>query len=214
MNSPVIFHHPFSMIVAGPTMCGKSHFIINLLNSSKLIKPKPSQVFWHYGIENREQFNEIQTASLYPVTFIKGLPIIEELQENKNSIIILDDLMQDSGKSKGIADLFTKGVHHCNISVILLMQNIFHQGKHMRDISLNTSYFVLFKNPRDSRQILTLSSQIFGKNSNYLIDAYQQATKRPHGYLIINLTQHVPDNQRLYTNIFPLEFYYLFVPKK
>ena len=49
----------------------------------------------------------------------------------------MDDLMAQSSKDKRIADLFTKGSHHRNLSIIYIVQNIFHQGKEIRNISLN-----------------------------------------------------------------------------
>jgi len=42
--------------------------------------------------------------------------------------------------------------HHRNISFIFITQNIFHQSKHCRDISLNAKYLGLIKNVRDRRQ--------------------------------------------------------------
>ena len=45
-----------------------------------------------------------------------------------------------------IVDLFTKGCHHRNVSILYLTQNVFPQGKACRDISLNTQYLVLFNN--------------------------------------------------------------------
>jgi len=66
----------------------------------------------------------------------------------KPSLIILDDLLNEV-YSKDVCDLFTKGSHHRNISVILLTQNLFHQGRFCQDISLNVKYSVAFKNVRD-----------------------------------------------------------------
>jgi hypothetical protein len=212
MEKPPSFQHPFSMLIAGPTMSGKSCFTIRLLSNKGYIQPPPVHVLWCYGIESPEQFKKIKRTAIYPITFIKGLPNIAEITDSQGALVILDDLMQDAAKSKNIADLFSRGMHHLNISTILLIQNVFHQGVHMRNISLNASYIILFKNPRDNRQILTLSQQIFPMNAKYLTEAFNLATSRPHGYLIINLTQRSADNERLYTNIFPGEFYHTYVP--
>ena len=46
------------------------------------------------------------------------------------------------------------------MSVIFLTQNLFHKNKHMRTISLNAHYLVLFKNPRDVEQFTTLARQM------------------------------------------------------
>ena len=61
----------------------------------------------------------------------------------KKKLLILDDLMRESS-SNVILDLFTKGSHHKNISVIFITQNVFHKGKAQRDISLNTKYLMLY----------------------------------------------------------------------
>ena len=66
-------------------------------------------------------------------------------------------------------NLFTKGSHHRNLSVIYIVQNLFHQGKGNRSISLNSHYLVLFKNPRDKLQILTLAKQMYPSETAWFI---------------------------------------------
>jgi hypothetical protein len=99
-------------------------------------------------------------------------------------IVILDDLMAQSGKDKRISDLFTKGSHHRNLSIIYIVQNIFHQGTEMRNISLNAHYIVLFKSPRDKQQISMLARQINPGKVQEFMRSYEDATSRPHGYLV------------------------------
>ena len=53
------------------------------------------------------------------------------------------------GAKRDVCDLFTKGRHHHKICVILLTQNLFHQTRHGRDISLNAKYIVIFKSVMD-----------------------------------------------------------------
>ena len=97
--------------------------------------------------------------------------------------MIIDDLLNDV-YSKQVCDLFTKGSHHRNISVILNTQNFFHQGRYCRDISLNAKYLVLLKNVRDKNQFMYLARQVYAENSASLYKAYLDATKRPvTGYL-------------------------------
>jgi len=84
--------------------------------------------------------------------------------------------------------LFTRGSHHRNISVILITQNLFHQGRNFKDISLNAKYFVLFKNVRDKRQFSNLGNQVLPEDNTGLFKAYLDAKKRDHGYLFLDLT--------------------------
>ena len=70
---------------------------------------------------------------------------------------------------------------------------------------MNTHYLVLFKNPRDKSQVNYLARQIEPRSHNWraFIELYENATKRPHGYLFIDLTQECPDEDRYRTNILP-----------
>ena len=67
------------------------------------------------------------------IEFNQGIP--EDIDEpdyldvSQRNLIVLEDLMAQSGKDKRIADLFTKESHHRNLSVIYFVQNVFHQGK-------------------------------------------------------------------------------------
>ena len=62
---------------------------------------------------------------------------------------------------KSVSNLFTKGSHHRNLSVLHLVQNVFDKNKHTRTISLNTHYLVIFKNPQDASQITHLAKQMY-----------------------------------------------------
>jgi len=59
-------------------------------------------------------------------------------------LFIIDDLLNEVF-SGAVCDLFTKSSHHRNLSVILIIQNFFHQAPHCRDISLNAKYMVALK---------------------------------------------------------------------
>ena len=107
--------------------------------------------------------------------------------------------------SRKVCDLFTKGSHHRNISVILITQNLFHQDRHCRDLSLKAQYLVLLKNVRDRSQFSRLAQQVYPQNGEALYASYLQATARPHGYIILDLTQGINDLLRFRTAFFPDE---------
>ena len=72
---------------------------------------------------------------------------------------ILDNMFNDAYSSGRVCNLFTKGSHRRNISVILITQNTFHQAKHCRDISLNAKYLMLLKNVSNRSQFSLLPQQ-------------------------------------------------------
>ena len=59
--------------------------------------------------------------------------------------------------------MFKKGNHHRNISVVLITQNLFHQGCYCRNISLNAKYLVLLKNVRLNNQFMFLAVKFMPK---------------------------------------------------
>ena len=120
---------------------------------------------------------------------------------NKRNLIVFDDQMIDVSKDKRIVNLFTRGSHHRNLSVIYIVQNLFHQGKGSRSISLNSHYLVLFKNPRDKLQILTLAKQMYPRQTDFILKQHEEAVKRPFGYLLIDLKTTTQDNCPVRTNV-------------
>ena len=110
--------------------------------------------------------------------FVKGIPTALEQDSyfdvNKSNLIVFDDQMIDASKDKRIVNLFTSGSHHRNLSMIYIMQDLFHQEKGSCSISLNSHYLVLFKNPRDKLQILTLAKQMYpGQTDFFLINTWR-----------------------------------------
>ena len=105
--------------------------------------------------------------------------------------------MRDATKNSDICELYTEGSHHRNLSVIC-----HHHGRENRTISLNIQYLVLFKNPRDQLQVMTLSRQMFPHRSYQFMDQFNRATAKPFGYLVIDLKQNTPNYQRLRTDVF------------
>ena len=71
---------------------------------------------------------------------------------------------------------------------------------------LNAHYVVALKNVRDKKQFVYLANQVYPEDSLGLYNAYLDATHRPHGYLIFDLTQNTDDGLRFRTNIFPEEY--------
>ena len=67
------------------------------------------------------------------IEFFKGIPTALEQDSyfdvNKRNLIAFDDQMIDASKDKRIVNLFIRDSHHRNLSVIYIVQNLFHQGK-------------------------------------------------------------------------------------
>jgi len=145
-----------------------------------------------------------QLAVLKKIYYNEGVPSDFENAHGRPWLITHDDLLNNA-YSKEVCDLFTKGSHHRNISVILITQNLFQQGRYCRNISLNAKYFVLLKTVRDKNPFMFLARQLYPENSNSLYKEYLDGTQRPYGYLILDLSQYTNDRLRFNTNIFPTD---------
>ena len=147
--------HPFTCMVAGMTDSGKTVWVQSLLQQAQaVIDQPPERIIWCYS---QWQPAYTQLLMIIPtIEFVKGIPeyleIDSYLDVNMRNLITIDDQMIEAGKDNWIVNLFTKGSHHRNLSVIYIVQNLFHQGEGNRSIGLNSHFLVLFKNPRDSSQ--------------------------------------------------------------
>jgi hypothetical protein len=200
------FKHPFTSIVSGPTGSGKSSFCIRSLQNltSLCTEHFSGGIIWCYS--ERAAVPSKQLAVLRKnIRFCRGVPKNFDNAWGEPWLVILDDLLNDV-YSKEVSMLFTRGSHHRNISVILITQNLFHQSRHSRNISLNAKYLVLLKNIRDKFQFIHLARQVFPEDSEGLYRAYLDATKKPHGYFVLDLSQDTDNRLRFRTNIFPEEY--------
>ena len=199
--------HPFTGIVAGPTACGKSTWVKNLITYDKdMIDPAPEHVIWLYG-----EWQPLYDTLSGMVEFREGLADLTTLNTKKWTLIIIDDLMTETDKS--VSNLFTKGSHHHNLSVLHLVQNVFDKNKHTRTISLNAHYLVIFKNPRDASQITHLAKQMYPGHVQFLQEVFSDATSEAYGYLFIDLKQETPEHLCLHTKIMPNETQYVYMRK-
>ena len=200
--------HPFTMIIAGPTGCGKSFFVRDLLQYKReMFSTVPDKIIWFYGIY-QPLYDEIPE-----VTFVEGLPTNYRSYLGANTLFVIDDLMSECGSDKRLTHLFTKGSHHLNLSVIFITQNFFHKGKEMREISLNVHYIMLCKNRRDLSQIMHLGKQLFAGKTKYFQEVYEDSTRLPYSYLFIDLRSETPEEMRLRTNILPHQTQYVYQMK-
>jgi len=144
------------------------------------------------------------------VTHNEGVPEDFGSANGETSLVILEDLLNDV-YSMQVCELFTRGSHHRNISVVLIAQNLCHQGRFCTDISLNAHYIVSLKNVRVKKQYMYLDGQVYPEDSLVIYNAYLDASKEAHGYLLLDLTQNKIAGLRFRSYIFPDEIHLITV---
>jgi hypothetical protein len=197
------FKHPFTCLVAGATQSGKTTWTRRLLNGWKYLinmkKTNKLKVLWFHGHKqdiHKKNINDVD------IKYLETMPDIEILNNEKPDIIVIDDLMDKMNDDKDTPILFTKISHHKNISVIYLVQNIFHKNINMRTISLNSHYINIMRGARLTQQVGILGNQIFPGKYKKVIEVYKKATKPLFGYLLLDLHPQSDERYRLRTKIF------------
>ena len=192
---------PFTATISGSTGSGKSTWLYKVLQQKNEMFDTPvHNILYCYGVW-QSLFDDMEKH--LDIEFHEGLPSLSKIDDFANgqhNIIILDDLQDRVSKSVEAEQLFTRGSHHKNLTVIYIMQNLYQQRKCARNIALNSHYTVLFKNPRDVTQITNFGRQL--GITKLLQEAYKDATSDQYNPLIIDLSPHSDEAYKLRSHIF------------
>lgn len=198
------FAHPFTMTVYGPTGSGKTRWLHRLIKEKATVSdPPPKRIVYVYSIW-QPIFNDFKRMG---VEMIKGIQEDFFLQFD-GSIpvwIIFDDVMNEAMDSDLVSQLFTRGSHHLNLSVILVVQNLFMRSKRSdraQSILKNVHYGVYFNNPRDKSIIVNFAKQFAPKNSQSLMKIFEWITRTPYNPMVIDFKQDTPNEVRVMSNVF------------
>lgn len=201
---------PTTIGIYGPTQSGKTNFVIDLLKQANQVFTKHVQEIHYCYASYQDIYNSLKEAketSVDSVYFHEGMPDIKDCLEwaymKTHIIIIFDDLMTDLTKHANMVKFATVDCHHSNITMIVMLHNIFPPG--LRTMSLNLHYVVLFKNKRDTLQVETLGRRIMKDKLKYFLGVYKHSVSRPYGYLLIDMHPRTDEAYQLRTNILPSE---------
>ena len=189
------FQTPSSICVSGPSQSGKSQWILKLIKNRKslfsidfvdLIYCIPQNLSLNPNPIFEEIKKQFPSAQLH-----FGLPDITKLNlnfDNTPKLLIIDDLMTEFLASYDMVKLLSVEVHHCNITTIFTLHNLFAPSKFGRTITRNINYKVLFSNRLDIKEIRNVSLQI-SNQPNFLKESFDFLTKEypsEPAYLVID----------------------------
>ena len=173
-----IFQHPFTANVSGPTSCGKTYLIKEMLQKcSTMIYPAPQRIIYLYK-RWQPLYDEILSTVHPRVKFVQGIPSNLDqdsfINPRVNNLIIIDDLMS-------------------------LSQNLYYSKDPTQ--GSNCHYIILFNNPVDKQQVMTLGRQMYPEKPHHLVSHFNEAVSKPFGYLLVDLKPNTPEHSRLKPNI-------------
>ena len=143
------------MLLCGPTGCGKTTWIVELLrHHDELCTHTSKKLIWIYGVEQSDLFETIRKIWLpRQYEFGDGCPddLLTRLEQTSDhgSLCIFHDVMNEVSSNSTVSKSFTCGKSHLGCSLVLMLQNIFPKATQSRTISINAQHQVLFHNPRD-----------------------------------------------------------------
>ena len=111
-------------------------------------------------------------------------------------LLILDDLQSSTVlESKEMLHIATVLSHHMRYNVILVLQNLFGQGKYSRSILLQSAYYISLCSPHDSQVLANLSRQIFGPGKSQVIPQVMAEVSLHQRYpnVVTDLSPHSTD---------------------
>jgi hypothetical protein len=202
---------PAGLVIVGASQVGKTRYISKLLLERRSVfDVQPKRIVYAYTEWQPEYLSLKERVP--EIEFVNGVQEILEDGEyfhgNDPKLLVLDDMATAIVESKKGSKLFTQCIHHKNLTVLYVVNNLFKQGKSSRDIHLNSQYVFLFRNVRDVNQIKVLSNQM---GIPYLQEAYGQATSEPYQPLMIDLRTDTPAYLRLRSHILPDEICQIYI---
>ena len=194
----------FKTFISGPSRCGKTTFVIDLIDNIFNISSTPPTFIIYVFKVWQYKFDEMTKVNIFLEDDESIVEKIMGYSRGQPLLIIFDDMI-NSKSLPSLAPLFNVDGRHMNLSLVFLSQRLFVNDEHFRQISQNCDYFVLFKNPRNSSEIRTLANQMTPTTME-LVKIYLEATKSPFSYLFINLTQEACRDTKYLSDLFSRDF--------
>lgn len=195
------------IVVIGSSGSGKSHFISQILKNPELyINGKISSI--RYCSSNKDYIPSKINEKIKVQKF-EGVDVNDL---SNGSVIVLDDLMQESNK-KDLANLFIADARHKNITSFFVLHNLFPKSPDARTITLNATHFVIFRNLRDRLSFGQFARQLT-PHWKELQNIYDDLSEQPFTPLVIDLRQTTISPLRIKSNILNPEHFNIYCTKE
>lgn len=133
-------------IIAGPSGCGKTNVLLSLIESENGLKFENVYIYCKTLDQDKYKYlaeilSAIKDIGFY--AFSSSQNVLSTSQMKKNSLVVFDDVINDSSINRDIVrNIFTLGRHRC-IDVVYLVQSYTKLNKHL--IRDNCNFIILFR---------------------------------------------------------------------
>ena len=196
------FDYPFRIFIAGSSQSGKTYFARELLYNNEIFKKSIQSVrYCHPDYLSELPVNWHESLDV-PVSYQSGIPTLDEMcRLEPHTCLVLDDLYEEAILSRPVDYLFRvlSGKH--KISVIIMSQRYFAQGRFGMNIRNNCNFTVMMRNSdgRVNSRIATSLGLTVAVNKA-IHDTY---TNNYYPYIFVDSSPRGQvSNYRCYTSIF------------
>lgn len=176
---------PFRMIIAGNSGSGKTQTLLNLIHNMPetfeniyITTKNKDEPLYNY-LEDK-----LKDDGLKITEGLENLPDLDQMDKEQNTLIILDDLVNEPAKQqRPIADYFIRA-RKKNCSLVYISQSFYQVPKLIRD---NISYLII-KQVSSMRNLTMIARECsLGIDKKMLKKIYDDATKSKTDFLLIDL---------------------------
>ena len=197
------FSLPMRAIFSGSSQSGKTYMIGEMLKyQNDIFSSQFDFVKYYYPTFLDEAPVNYHEFIDTPISYTAGFPTKSEvLSYPKNTLMIIDDQSDTAVKSDLVSQIFKVISGKKSLSIILVTQNYFMQGKHSREIRNSCNYVGLFRNCCDDL-LNSRVAQAFGLKAAYAAAEKDLFHCEVYPFIFIDQTQKGQISQyRLYTKI-------------
>jgi len=141
------FDYPFRIFVSGSSQSGKTYFARELLAHSKIFGKQIETIkYYHPDYLSTRPIDWHDTLKV-PINYQSGLPTLEDICKlEKHTCLVIDDLYEECINSRAIDYLFRVLSGKNTISVMIMSQRYFAQGRFGMNIRNNCNFTALLRN--------------------------------------------------------------------
>lgn len=204
---------PIRMAVVGPSMSGKSTFILKMVKDrGTLFTHSFTRIIYclpHNDISTSREYLDDLRKACPKLEVHEGLPTVASLDlehNTKHVLLILEDLAISLANNTEALNWFFRHSHHKCVSIVYTIQALYLQSKHGSTFMGSCTDFVIFKMPnvqslnRFSRSFYPSEGELFSEALDFLNTKYPN--DRPYIVLNKNPQQQLPQRACLRGRIF------------
>lgn len=184
-------------IICGSSGCGKTNILISLIESENGLKFENIYIYSKTLDQDKYQYLRkilLPIKGMGYYTFNSSENVLNTNQMKKNSLVVFDDVINDSEINRTVVrNILTLGRHR-SIDVVYLVQSYTKLNKHL--IRDNCNFVILFR--QDDTNLKHVYSD-FGVNSDMKFDEFRnfclECWRQPFGFACISLEHPINDGR-------------------